>query len=95
MQGVPDAVSLHQLREQILKKVVGVIDLHDTHVWSLDGVSHVLTMHAVVSDNIDVKGLTAIKSKIKSLVSELGEFHTTLEFETETEKCLAKKCIEL
>lgn len=95
LQGVPDAVSLHQLREQILKKVAGVIDLHDTHVWSLDGVSHVLTMHAVVSDDTDVKGLTAIKNKIKSLVGELGEFHITLEFETETEKCLAKKCIEL
>lgn len=92
LQAVPHGVDLNSLRDEVKKRVKGVVDMHDMRVWSLDGASHVLSSHVVIDEGVDIPRLIAIKKQTRAIVAELGkgELHTTLEFEFSHEICLAK-----
>lgn len=48
LQSVPENVNLHQLQTE-LQQIEGVTNIHDIHVWTLDGSYNVGSLHAVVS----------------------------------------------
>lgn len=92
LQAVPFGVDIEKLCDEAKKRVEGVIDLHDVRVWSLDGTSHVFSSHVVVNEDTGIRQMKSIKAGIREIVAEIGvgEFYTTLEFESEEETCLAK-----
>ena len=70
-----------------LSAVEGVVSVHHIHVWSLDGESNLLTMHAVTD------GDTArIKAALREELSHHGISHATIETEAVGEACTAKEC---
>ncbi len=83
LQKVPDGFDQEKLRSK-LSSLPGVKEVHDLHVWSLDGENHVVTLHAVVEDMSDIK---SIKKEIRHVVSHEGGIHTTIEVETVQESC--------
>lgn len=92
LQAVPCNISIEELCAEIKERVTGIIDLHDVRIWSLDGTSHVFSSHIVVAKDTNVAQTASIKKGIKEIVTELGvgQFYTTIEFESEDEICLAK-----
>ena len=92
LQAVPCGVDLQDLYDEIKKRVEGVVDMHDVRIWSLDGTSHVFSAHIVVAGNTHIEKTTGIKQSIRDIIAELGvgEFYTTIEFESAEEICLAK-----
>jgi cobalt-zinc-cadmium efflux system protein len=86
LQGAPKGLKLEHLQSSILA-IEHVREVHDVHVWSLDGAAHVMTMHAVVDDNTSMLRAAEIKGQIRHLVAEQGAFHLTLEIETRSEGC--------
>jgi cobalt-zinc-cadmium efflux system protein len=84
LQGRPPEVDAGSLRLK-LKAVPGVRDIHDLHVWSLDGAHHVVSLHAVVETH-DTSGV--LKGKIRLITKEFGAVHTTIETETPLEDCV-------
>jgi cobalt-zinc-cadmium efflux system protein len=86
MQKIPSGVDEAKLLEEI-KKIEQVRDLHDIHLWTLDGEKHVITLHVVTCCKISVEEMAVIKNKIRSLCKQFGIYHATIEFETENEKC--------
>lgn len=82
LQGVPDDVPLDKLKSEIMS-LPGVEDIHDIHLWSLDGESHVITMH-VVTDN---DNLSDLRYKIVAIAKEYNITHTTVEFERSSDTC--------
>lgn len=86
LQGVPESVNIAAIEEEI-KKMDMVSGLHHTHVWSLDGEQHVLTMHVILCDGAKKEQIRAIKSKIKELSERHGLAHTTVEFEYLEDDC--------
>lgn len=86
LQGVPESVNISAIEEEI-KKMDMVSGLHHTHVWSLDGEQHVLTMHVVLCDGAKKEQIRAIKSKIKELSERNDLAHTTVEFEYFEDDC--------
>jgi cobalt-zinc-cadmium efflux system protein len=89
LQAVPEGVDLQRLEERIhrLPKVVGT---HHTHVWSLDGIDHILTAHVVVEDGASRDDIAALKQGIRAISEDLHLEHTTLEVEHESEDCHMK-----
>ena len=61
LQAVPFGVDVEKLYEEIKASIAGVVDVHDVHVWSLDGTSHGLSSHIVVAENTSVAQMIAIK----------------------------------
>lgn len=80
LQGVPDTISEELVKELVMQEA-DVSDAHDIRIWSLDGVHHVVSLHAVVSHNMDLKTAEQLKEKIKHHLEALHISHATIEVE--------------
>jgi cobalt-zinc-cadmium efflux system protein len=83
LQGNPNPEGLRAFRAQV-DEIEEVIELHDVHFWSLDGVRHILSCHVVVKD---VTKAEPVKERIRVLSRLLGDCHVTLEIESTSEHC--------
>ncbi|MBN2602437.1 MAG: cation transporter [Candidatus Marinimicrobia bacterium] len=86
LQVVPNEVNTAALEEKF-KKIERVRSVHHTHVWTLDGVNHVLTTHVVVDQDISQAEAIAIKSELKHIAYDMHCEHVTLEIEYSDEDC--------
>lgn len=86
LQEVPQSIDLKKLEEKI-KQIPEVQDLHDIHLWSLDGETHILTLHVVTTDDISLERQCKLKTEIHKICEEFQVPHSTIEFETISEKC--------
>jgi cobalt-zinc-cadmium efflux system protein len=80
LQGVPSEVDTARLTDEI-GSIVGVEGIHDLHVWSQDGESHVMTLHVVTSDGLSGDDLQRIKLAVRELGHRHAVDHVTVEFE--------------
>ncbi len=81
LQGVPEEIDTERLTAEICA-LDGVVDIHDLHLWSQDGSTHVMTLHVVVADDLTIENLRQIKEKIRAIARNHGADHVTVEFET-------------
>ena len=86
LQGVPEEVNLEEL-EARLQSIEHVCSTHHTHIWSMDGMHHVLTTHLVVVDETTRHQIVDIKENVYRLAKGLDIEHTTVEIEYAGEKC--------
>ncbi len=93
LQGVPGEVDTDELTASI-RAIPGVADIHDLHLWSQDGASHVMTLHAVVADDNDltIEDYQRIKEKIRATARSHGADHVTVEFESPGGDCEYAGC---
>ncbi|HPS94721.1 MAG TPA: cation transporter, partial [Deltaproteobacteria bacterium] len=73
--------------ESSLRTMAHVIGTHHTHVWSMDGIHHVLTTHVVVDDDATKDDILMIKGLIHDLMHSHGMDHSTVEIEYTDEVC--------
>ncbi len=88
LQGSPEMISVDEIEKAILK-IDNVVDVHDLHVWSVDGQYNVLTVHVVFSDTLPMEQLHNLKSNVREKLLSLGVQHCTIELETSGEVCEA------
>tara|TARA_Y100000114_G_C11763738_1_gene331681 strand:- start:23 stop:907 length:885 start_codon:yes stop_codon:yes gene_type:complete len=86
LQATPEEIDLEKVHKR-LRTIPEVIEVHDCHVWSMDGEYHVLSAHLVLDKSYDLRLQAAIKKRAKYLLHELGIEHSTLEFELKDEHC--------
>lgn len=87
LQATPTDIEIELVERNLINKL-NIKEIHDTHIWSLDGEEHILSMHIVVEKNLTKKEIENLKCEIKNKLKNLGINHSTLEFEFEDEKCL-------
>ena len=81
LQGVPEEVDTTALTTEVIA-LNGVEGLHDLHLWSQDGESHVMTLHVVVAENLRHADYQRIKETVREIGRNHGADHITVEFET-------------
>ncbi len=86
LQAVPDETNIESFNQQI-KTIQGVLDVHHTHVWSMDGEKNVLSTHVVIDDNTSQENILRIKEAIRHMVKEINIYHSTVEIEYISETC--------
>jgi cobalt-zinc-cadmium efflux system protein len=92
LQGVPDNLKIKEIEKSLLC-IKGVLTVHDSHVWSLDGEESVLTSHLIVGNALSEERVFGIKCEAKKVLSQAyGIPHATLEIERSNENCNLKKC---
>ena len=79
LQGIPDDIDAVRLTAELLE-VPGVGSIHDLHVWSQDGVTHVGTVH-VVASGASCEGWNAIKEAVRDICRRHRIDHVTVEME--------------
>lgn len=86
LQGVPQELSISEIENKLLK-VEHVDSVHHTHIWSLDGESHVFSSHIKLQK---IEGLSELHTTKQNLVAVLKPYHfehITLETELHNENC--------
>ena len=80
LEGTPKGVSMERLAEA-MKRVEGVRDVHDLHVWSIGSEMHALSCHIAIAD-IPLSESEAILRDVKQcLAADFRIHHTTIQFE--------------
>lgn len=84
MQYKPDDIEVKSIKT-LVNKIDGLVDIHDVHLWSLDGSNHIVSLHAVVEENID--SFKRVKRELKDEIFKIGVGHITIEIEYIDEDC--------
>lgn len=80
MEGTPADLDIHALRSQ-LQALKGVNDIHDLHIWSLDGDQKLLTAHVCLQK---IQESPYILQRIRQILADDWQIHhCTLEPELE------------
>jgi len=91
LQGAPSEINLNQI-EQNISGIEGILSVHDTHLWSMDGQYNVLTIHVVLGNNKDLSSMALFKKQIREKLLNENIQHCTIEFEGENEECVHMDC---
>ncbi len=91
LQEVPSSINLGEI-EKCIANVPGVLRVHDTHVWSLDGDYSVFTSHVMLAKETTAEEMFKLKCCILDLVKASGINHITIEIEREGETCHGMVC---
>jgi cobalt-zinc-cadmium efflux system protein len=78
VQRVPDKFDIESFKNQVLD-INGVTNIQDLHVWSLDGLSNVISIKINVSNDNNLENLNHIKSEINWIAKEFNVIDSTIE----------------
>jgi len=91
LQEVPAHIDIEKLEKEITS-IEGIRSVHDLHLWSLDGVNNIITLHAVIDDKSTDEDQQILKKTIRDKCDLFNIRHATIEFETEGEECIFEEC---
>lgn len=86
MQGVPSEMNVEELKTKVAA-LSEIQEIHDVHIWTLDGEFNIMTFHAVLCQPMATNPLMGLKFRIKELLAAEGVHHVTVEFELPDEHC--------
>ena len=86
LQYIPESADMAEVRGALLA-VDSVVEIHDAHLWSLDGEYSVFSAHIVVQADFDWPAFQRVKRQLQLTLSGLGIQHSTLEFEPSDDVC--------
>ncbi|MEP0985677.1 cation diffusion facilitator family transporter [Ekhidna sp.] len=91
LQGIPEDVSLEDIKDK-LKDISEITDVHDNHVWSMDGEYNILTIHLQLDQDYKLSEQAKLKEKVRSQLKDESINHITIEFEGQDENCELEDC---
>ena len=86
LQAAPEHMPEDKIKA-ILLEVPNVKDVHDLHVWTLDGERNIASAHLIVADDISRTDAIRVKHDAVDRLKEAGIDHLTVEIEFEGEGC--------
>ncbi|MCK5059138.1 MAG: cation transporter [Candidatus Aminicenantes bacterium] len=91
LQAVPGNTNIELIKKKILN-LPGITDVHDIHIWTLDGEYNILSIHLVIKEAVNLPLIKTIKEQVRSLLKGLKIHHITIETELESEECDLREC---
>jgi cobalt-zinc-cadmium efflux system protein len=79
LEGLPRGMELSEVTDS-MRKLDGVIDVHDLHIWSLGSRAHALSCHVLIEDMPPSESNTILQ-RINELLCGFGIHHSTIQFE--------------
>src|SRR5262252_628460 len=80
LEGTPRGLKLDHL-EAAIRKIEGVNDVHDLHVWSLGSELHALSCHIGIADIPPSVSERILREVKEMLAADFSITHTTIQFE--------------
>ncbi|MFC2087687.1 cation diffusion facilitator family transporter [Bacteroidota bacterium] len=91
LQAIPRNIDLTKIEEHIIK-LSKVDEIHDVHLWTMDGNYNVLTIHVVLKSELNFTEQWTLKREIRGVLKQNNIDHSTIEFESMDEKCEMADC---
>ncbi len=92
LQGIPGSFDTGEIVAELKLSFPEIHDIHDVHLWTMDGEMNVMTMHVVLAEEKPLQALSRLKQDIRNALDALHIHHLTLEFETKDERCELEDC---
>lgn len=86
LQAIPSLSENGNLEKDLLK-INGIESLHDIRSWTIDGSSHVYTLHIVAGSYVLPEEYPSMKQKVRDRLSASGFEHVTIEIDRNNEHC--------
>ncbi|MFP4094269.1 MAG: cation diffusion facilitator family transporter [Cyclobacteriaceae bacterium] len=90
MQATPENVSMDEVKNDLIS-LNDICDLHDTHIWTLDGKYNILSVHLVIKENKRLSELSDLRNRISQVLKKHHIDHITIQFEVPGELCELEK----
>lgn len=87
LQAVPEQINLDEISKKV-QALPGVLSTHHLHAWSLEGESHVLTLHVMVDEDTERAAVITLRNHIRELLKNRNLVHTTIEIEYGLNDCM-------
>jgi cobalt-zinc-cadmium efflux system protein len=91
LQSVPEELEMVDIGNSLMS-LDGVEDVHDLHIWSLDGHYNVLTVHLKIPEGAAWKDAVRTKAQCRELLRQKNIRHSTIEIEVPNEDCELEDC---
>lgn len=91
LQSVPQMVDEEKIVSK-LGSIEHVTDVHDIHIWSMDGLYNVLTVHLVVDKETGTSQIGSIREVAIAILKEENIQHPTVQIEFPTTVCDFVSC---
>ncbi len=91
LQGMPDSITENEVRRVIMEEN-NVIDIHDFHLWTLDGKEHILSIHVTVKNDMNLQDAEQLKENVKNKLKRIDIAHATIEIEYNPQHCVQQDC---
>ncbi|MHC1775420.1 MAG: cation diffusion facilitator family transporter [Lentimicrobium sp.] len=89
LQAIPDNANQEQIESSLLS-IAGIESLHDIRTWSIDGTTHVYTLHIVTVPGFKSGDYPLLKQKVRNHLALLGFDYVTIEIDGYDEHCELK-----
>lgn len=76
-----------------LRELKEVMDVHDFHVWSMDGDTHIATLHVRLDQTALPEMVSEAKKEIRLLLAHYKIEHVTIEVDQGDDDCQFENCI--
>jgi cobalt-zinc-cadmium efflux system protein len=80
LEGLPRGIELKQVTEAV-RRIDGILDVHDLHIWSLGSNSHALSCHVLIADMPPSQSDHILRRLNHMLGDRFHVHHTTVQFE--------------
>jgi cobalt-zinc-cadmium efflux system protein len=80
LEGTPRGMSLEAV-ESTMRRIAGVSDVHDLHVWSIGSENHALSAHVKITDMPTSESDSILREINEKLGRSFGIHHTTIQLE--------------
>jgi cobalt-zinc-cadmium efflux system protein len=91
LQNTPSGITIQEV-DRLIRAIPGIQTTHDTHLWTMDGDYHILTVHAVLQSQLSMAELARLKETIRQKLNTVHIKHATIEFEYPDESCVLAEC---
>lgn len=93
LQGVPEGFDAEGFEGEVMQ-LEGVKDVHDIHVWTMNGTEHIASLHIVHDRTIchSPKAVAELKNAVRHVAEHYGLEHLTIELDPEGESCGLECC---
>ncbi|WP_442587115.1 cation diffusion facilitator family transporter [Pedobacter sp. AW31-3R] len=91
MQAVPARFDENEITAALMK-IPMVNNIHDLHVWTMDGEFNVLTTHIVLKSGSDIADMQEVRKLALKILTDHDIQHPTLQIELSGETCKLSSC---
>jgi cobalt-zinc-cadmium efflux system protein len=89
LQSVPKNMDIARIRN-ILLNIKPIKEIHDVHIWSIDGNYNILSIHITINQSISIDDYNNIKQNVRKALIKENIQHATIEICSENEPCIYK-----
>ncbi|KML34902.1 cation diffusion facilitator family transporter [Rossellomorea marisflavi] len=82
LEGTPEQIDVEEVID-VIKREDGIDDIHDLHIWTITSGFIAMSCHAVVAEDLTVKGTEQVLRRLEPRLQHFGIKHITMQFETE------------